>query len=87
MRAASAFSIAGMANELVKQALFRLADNDGRAELANAAAHILLRRPPGSIAGRTALETFVDARVEELIANLIDPDRQSPPNPLFICAS
>jgi two-component system phosphate regulon sensor histidine kinase PhoR len=42
--------------------------DDGRVELANAAAHILLRRPPGSIAGRTALETFVDARVEELIA-------------------
>jgi two-component system phosphate regulon sensor histidine kinase PhoR len=36
-------------------------------ELANAAAHILLRRAPGSITGRTALETFIDSRVEELI--------------------
>jgi two-component system, OmpR family, phosphate regulon sensor histidine kinase PhoR len=43
-------------------------DEDGTVELANAAAHILLRRPPGSLRGRTALETFVDARVEELIA-------------------
>jgi two-component system, OmpR family, phosphate regulon sensor histidine kinase PhoR len=42
-------------------------DDRRRVELANAAAHILLRRPPGSIAGRTALETFVDGRVEDLI--------------------
>jgi len=43
-------------------------DDHGTVELANAAAHILLRRPPGSLRGRTALETFVDARVEDLIA-------------------
>ncbi len=43
-------------------------DDRERVEEANAAAHILLRRPPGSIPGRTALETFVDGRVEELIA-------------------
>ena len=43
-------------------------DDRERVEQANAAAHVLLRRPPGSIAGRTALETFVDSRVEELIA-------------------
>jgi two-component system, OmpR family, phosphate regulon sensor histidine kinase PhoR len=42
-------------------------DDRRRVELANAAAHILLRRAPGSITGRTALETFVDSRVEELI--------------------
>ena len=42
-------------------------DDDGTVELANAAAHILLRRAPGTLRGRTALETFVDARVEELI--------------------
>ena len=40
---------------------------EGRVELANAAAHLLLRRPPGSLRGRTALEAFVDARVEALI--------------------
>ena len=42
-------------------------DDRRRVELANAAAHVLLRRAPGSITGRTALETFVDSRVEELI--------------------
>ena len=36
-------------------------------ELANAAAHVLLRRPAGSLRGRTALEAFLDGRVEELI--------------------
>ena len=42
--------------------------DDGRVvELANAAAHVLLRRPPGSLRGRTALEAFLDGRVEELI--------------------
>jgi two-component system phosphate regulon sensor histidine kinase PhoR len=43
-------------------------DEQGRVELANAAAHILLRRPTGSLTRRTALETFLDSRVEELIA-------------------
>jgi two-component system, OmpR family, phosphate regulon sensor histidine kinase PhoR len=41
---------------------------DGRVELANLAAHVLLGRPPGSLRGRTTLESFVDARVEALIA-------------------
>jgi two-component system phosphate regulon sensor histidine kinase PhoR len=43
-------------------------DERGSVELANAAAHILLRRPAGSLRGRTAIETFLDSRVEELIA-------------------
>jgi two-component system, OmpR family, phosphate regulon sensor histidine kinase PhoR len=43
-------------------------DERGTVELANAAAHILLRRSAGSLRGRTALETFLDNRVEELIA-------------------
>ena len=43
-------------------------DERGTVELANAAAHLLLRRPAGSLRGRTALETFLDSRVEELIA-------------------
>jgi two-component system phosphate regulon sensor histidine kinase PhoR len=43
-------------------------DERGRVELANAAAHIFLRRPVGSLTGRTAVETFLDSRVEELIA-------------------
>ncbi|HEY3163802.1 MAG TPA: ATP-binding protein [Candidatus Limnocylindrales bacterium] len=43
-------------------------DDERVVELANAAAHVLLRRPPGSLRGRTALEAFLDGRVEELIA-------------------
>jgi two-component system phosphate regulon sensor histidine kinase PhoR len=43
-------------------------DDRGTVELANAAAHIFLRRPPRSLTGRTALEAFLDGRVEELIA-------------------
>jgi two-component system phosphate regulon sensor histidine kinase PhoR len=43
-------------------------DEHGSVDLANAAAHILLRRTPGSLRGRTALETFVDGRIEGLIA-------------------
>src|SRR4051794_9670104 len=54
--------------DLMGVGIVRLGD-DGRVELANAAAHILLRRPPGSLRGRTALETFVDAGVEEVIGS------------------
>jgi two-component system, OmpR family, phosphate regulon sensor histidine kinase PhoR len=43
-------------------------DDHGTVELANTAAHIFLNRPPGSLRGRTALEAFLDSRVEELIA-------------------
>ncbi len=43
-------------------------DDHGTVELANTAAHIFLQRPPGSLLGRTALEAFLDSRVEELIA-------------------
>ena len=43
-------------------------DEHGRVELANPAAHILLRRTAGSLRGRTTLETFVDGRVEDLVA-------------------
>jgi two-component system phosphate regulon sensor histidine kinase PhoR len=53
--------------DLMGVGILRL-DNGRRVELANAAAHILLRRAPGSIVGRTALETFVDSRVEEVIS-------------------
>jgi two-component system, OmpR family, phosphate regulon sensor histidine kinase PhoR len=52
--------------DLMGVGILRLGEG-GTVELANAAAHILLRRPPGSLRGRSALETFVDARVEELI--------------------
>ncbi|HEV7809912.1 MAG TPA: ATP-binding protein [Candidatus Limnocylindrales bacterium] len=52
--------------DLMGVGILRLGEG-GTVELANAAAHILLRRPPGSLRGRSALETFVDARVEDLI--------------------
>ncbi len=53
--------------DLMGVGILRL-DESGRIDLANAAAHGLLRRPPRSLRGRTALEAFVDARVEDLIA-------------------
>ena len=53
--------------DLMGVGIIRLGER-GTVELANAAAHILLRRAPGSLDGRTALETFLDSRVEELIA-------------------
>jgi two-component system phosphate regulon sensor histidine kinase PhoR len=42
-------------------------DEDGTVDLANAAAHILLRRAPASLLGKTTLETFVERRVEDLV--------------------
>jgi two-component system phosphate regulon sensor histidine kinase PhoR len=53
--------------DLMGVGIIRL-DEDGTVALANAAAHILLHRAPGTLRGRTTLETFVDARVEELIS-------------------
>ena len=47
-------------------------DDALRVELANAAAHLLLGRTPGSIVGRSAIEAFVDARVEEVVATARD---------------
>jgi two-component system, OmpR family, phosphate regulon sensor histidine kinase PhoR len=43
-------------------------DDSLRVELANPAAHILLGRAPGSIAGGSAMEAFVDTRFEQLLA-------------------
>src|SRR5437667_1234179 len=42
-------------------------DDGLRVELANAAAQVLLGRAPGSILGRSVIETFVDARIEEVV--------------------
>ena len=53
--------------DLMGVGIVRLGE-DGTVELANAAAHVLLRRPAGSLRGRTALEAFVDARMEALVA-------------------
>jgi two-component system phosphate regulon sensor histidine kinase PhoR len=43
-------------------------DDRGTVELANAAAHTLLRRPAGSLRGRSTIEAFVDNRVENVIS-------------------
>jgi two-component system, OmpR family, phosphate regulon sensor histidine kinase PhoR len=49
--------------ELLTAGVVRLGD-DLTVEFANGAAHVMLERRPGSMAGRSALEAFVDARIE-----------------------
>lgn len=43
-------------------------DSDGHIDQANAAAHSLLGRAPGSLVGRTLIEAFLDPAVETLVA-------------------
>lgn len=43
-------------------------DEERRVVLANRAAHRILGRPPGSLVGRTVMETFVDPRIETLLS-------------------
>jgi two-component system, OmpR family, phosphate regulon sensor histidine kinase PhoR len=42
-------------------------DDDSRVDLANTAAHVYLDRAAGSMLGRTAIEAFVDGRIESFI--------------------
>jgi two-component system, OmpR family, phosphate regulon sensor histidine kinase PhoR len=42
-------------------------DDELRVDLANTAAHVFLDRSLGSMIGRTAIEAFVDRRVEEIV--------------------
>jgi two-component system phosphate regulon sensor histidine kinase PhoR len=49
--------------DLVGVGIVRLSD-DLRVEIANTAAHVFLRRDPGAMLGRTAIEAFGDHRVE-----------------------
>ena len=51
--------------DLVGVGIVRLND-DLRVEVANTAAHVFLRRQPGSMLGRTAIEAFADHRVEAI---------------------
>jgi two-component system, OmpR family, phosphate regulon sensor histidine kinase PhoR len=51
--------------ELLTAGVVRLRD-DLTVEFANGAAHVMLERKPGSMAGRSALEAFVDTRIEEV---------------------
>jgi signal transduction histidine kinase len=53
--------------DLVGVGIVRL-DDDLRVEVANAAAHVFLRREPGSMHGRTAIEALGDPRVETIAA-------------------
>jgi two-component system, OmpR family, phosphate regulon sensor histidine kinase PhoR len=53
--------------DLVGVGILRL-DDGLRVELANPAAHVLLGRAPRSILGRSAMEAFVDARLEAVAA-------------------
>jgi two-component system phosphate regulon sensor histidine kinase PhoR len=53
--------------DLMGVGILRL-DDGLRVGLANAAAHVLLGRQPGSVTGRTAMEAFVDPRIEEIAA-------------------
>ena len=51
--------------ELLSAGVVRLKD-DLTVEYANNAAHMMLDRRPGSMVGRSALEAFVDARIEDI---------------------
>src|SRR4029077_12986219 len=51
--------------DLVGVGIVRLSD-DLRVEIANTAAHVFLRREPGSMLGRTAIEALGDHRVEAI---------------------
>jgi two-component system phosphate regulon sensor histidine kinase PhoR len=51
--------------ELLTAGVVRLRD-DLTVAFANGAAHVMLERRPGSMAGRSALEAFVDARIESI---------------------
>ena len=51
--------------DLVGVGIVRLND-DLRVEVANTAAHVFLRRQPGSMLGRTAIEALADHRVEAI---------------------
>ena len=53
----------GHLTELLTAGVVRLRD-DLTVEFANGAAHVMLERRPGTMTGRTALEAFVDARIE-----------------------
>lgn len=55
----------GYLTELLTAGLVRLRD-DLTVEFANGAAHVLLGRRPGSMVGRSALEAFVDTRIEAI---------------------
>ena len=57
--------------DLMGVGILRL-DDSLRVELANTAAHLLLGRSRGAVVGRSAMEAFVDTRIEEVVATARD---------------
>jgi two-component system, OmpR family, phosphate regulon sensor histidine kinase PhoR len=55
----------GYLTDLLTAGVVRLRD-DLTVEAANAAAHLMLARKPGTMVGRPAIEAFVDTRIEEI---------------------
>ena len=57
--------------ELLTAGVVRLKD-DLTVEFANSAAHVMLERKPGTMAGRSALEAFIDARIEGIARSAME---------------
>lgn len=62
--------------DLMGVGILRL-DEGLRVELANHAAHVLLGRDPGAVTGRSAMEAFVDSRIEAVIVAARDSGAES----------
>ena len=61
----------GYLTELLTAGVVRLRD-DLTVEFANGAAHVMLERRPGAMVGRSALEAFVDARIEGIAQSAME---------------
>lgn len=61
----------GYLSDLLTAGIVRLRD-DLTVEFANAAAHVMLTRKPGTMIGRSALEAFVDARIEAIARSAME---------------
>jgi two-component system, OmpR family, phosphate regulon sensor histidine kinase PhoR len=62
--------------DLVGVGIVRLTD-DLRVEVANTAAHVFLRREPGWMLGRTAMEALGDHRIEAIVRSALEAGRAS----------
>ncbi len=54
--------------DLIGVGIVRL-DDDRTVDVANTTAHIFMARPPGSMVGLSAIEAFVDHRIETIVEN------------------
>jgi two-component system phosphate regulon sensor histidine kinase PhoR len=66
--AAGPLTLSDPADDLLPVGVLRIAD--GRVARANTRAHALLGIPAGRLVGRTVMETFLDTRIEALLAGL-----------------